>query len=165
MALSVRIFFILWLKTMVAEFIFSLTQGLLVGLGTCLSYIPAVTVTPGWYDKRRALAMGIVLSGWASHFTFWIPAADLTKTESQELELGALYGHLLLALLYPHLVSGMLCVLKVVLDSFWLPLLPLFYVGILRHWVSGIPLLLMRPIPPVSVYQWFHGGLWRAALW
>jgi hypothetical protein len=63
MALSVRIFFILWLKTMVAEFIFSLTQGLLVGLGTCLSYIPAVTVTPGWYDKRRALAMGIVLSG------------------------------------------------------------------------------------------------------
>ena len=52
-----------WLKIMVLEFLFSLTQGLLLGLGTCFSYIPAVTVTPGWYDKRRALAMGIVLSG------------------------------------------------------------------------------------------------------
>jgi hypothetical protein len=44
-------------------FTFSLTQGLLLGMGTCLTYIPAVTVTPGWYDKHRGSAMGIVLSG------------------------------------------------------------------------------------------------------
>jgi hypothetical protein len=62
-ALSVRAFYILPLIMIVTKFISSLTQGLLLGLGTCLSYIPAVTVTPGWYDKRRALAMGIVLSG------------------------------------------------------------------------------------------------------
>ncbi|KIW67014.1 hypothetical protein PV04_06292 [Phialophora macrospora] len=42
---------------------FELTQGLLLGIGTCLTYIPAVTVTPTWFDKRRGLAMGLVISG------------------------------------------------------------------------------------------------------
>jgi MFS family permease len=42
---------------------FELTQGLLLGIGTCLTYIPAVTVVPTWFDKRRGLAMGIVVSG------------------------------------------------------------------------------------------------------
>ncbi|KAJ9606707.1 hypothetical protein H2200_008715 [Cladophialophora chaetospira] len=42
---------------------FELAQGMLLGIGTCLTYIPAVTVVPTWFDKRRGLAMGIVISG------------------------------------------------------------------------------------------------------
>lgn len=53
---------------------FLLTQGLLVGIGTSLSYIPAVTVAPGWFDKRRGLAMGIVLSGTGVGGVSWAPA-------------------------------------------------------------------------------------------
>ena len=42
---------------------FMLTQGLLLGCRTCLAYIPAVTVAPGRFRKRRGFAMGIILSG------------------------------------------------------------------------------------------------------
>ncbi|KAF2230651.1 MFS general substrate transporter [Viridothelium virens] len=53
---------------------FILTQGLLVGMGTSLSYIPAVTVSPGWFDKRRGLAMGVVSSGTGVGGVCWAPA-------------------------------------------------------------------------------------------
>lgn len=53
---------------------FLLTQGLMLGCATCLSYIPAVTVTPGWFDARRGLAMGIVLSGTGVGGVVWAPA-------------------------------------------------------------------------------------------
>ena len=53
---------------------FILTQGLLLGCGTCLAYIPAVTVAPGWFKERRGLAMGIVLSGTGIGGTIWAPA-------------------------------------------------------------------------------------------
>src|SRR2546423_2364049 len=52
---------------------FILMQGLLLGCGTCLSYIPAVTVAPGWYDQRRGLAMGIILSGTGVGGVVWAP--------------------------------------------------------------------------------------------
>ena len=52
---------------------FHLTQGLLLGCGTCLAYIPAVTITPGWFKERRGLAMGIVLSGTGVGGTLWAP--------------------------------------------------------------------------------------------
>ncbi|KAH8705875.1 major facilitator superfamily domain-containing protein [Talaromyces proteolyticus] len=42
---------------------FLLTQGLLLGIGTCLSYMPSVTVAPTWFTRHRGLAMGIILSG------------------------------------------------------------------------------------------------------
>jgi MFS family permease len=42
---------------------FELTQGLLLGLGTCMCYMVAATVAPAWYTTHRGLAMGIVLSG------------------------------------------------------------------------------------------------------
>ena len=42
---------------------FELTQGFLLGIGTCLTYMPAVTVTPTWFTAQRGLAMGIVSSG------------------------------------------------------------------------------------------------------
>ncbi|MBE7180332.1 MAG: MFS transporter [Terriglobus roseus] len=52
---------------------FILAQGVLLGIGTCLSYIPAVTVAPGWFDERRGLAMGIVLSGTGVGGVVWAP--------------------------------------------------------------------------------------------
>ena len=52
---------------------FILTQGFLLGCGTCLAYIPAVTVSPGWFKERRGLAMGIILSGTGIGGTLWAP--------------------------------------------------------------------------------------------
>ena len=52
---------------------FILTQGFLLGCGTCLSYIPAVTVAPSWFDGRRGLAMGIILSGTGVGGVVWAP--------------------------------------------------------------------------------------------
>jgi MFS family permease len=52
---------------------FILTQGLLLGCGTCLAYIPSVTVAPGWFDGRRGLAMGIILSGTGLGGVTWAP--------------------------------------------------------------------------------------------
>jgi MFS family permease len=50
-----------------------LTQGFLAGLGTCLTYMPAVTVAPTWFTARRGLAMGIVLSGTGLGGVAWAP--------------------------------------------------------------------------------------------
>ncbi|RFU27835.1 hypothetical protein B7463_g8499, partial [Scytalidium lignicola] len=52
---------------------FMLTQGILLGLGTCLTYIPAVTVSPGWFNKHRGLAIGIVTSGTGVGGVAWAP--------------------------------------------------------------------------------------------
>jgi MFS family permease len=52
---------------------FVLTQGLLLGCATCLAYIPSVTVAPGWFDSRRGLAMGIILSGTGLGGVAWAP--------------------------------------------------------------------------------------------
>ncbi|KAJ5678128.1 uncharacterized protein N7477_003761 [Penicillium maclennaniae] len=52
---------------------FVLTQGLLVGLGTCMAYVPTMSVAPTWFDKRRGLAMGIVISGSACGAMIWPP--------------------------------------------------------------------------------------------
>lgn len=52
---------------------FVLAQGLLLGCATCLTYIPSVTVAPGWFDGRRGLAMGIILSGTGLGGVAWAP--------------------------------------------------------------------------------------------
>lgn len=52
---------------------FALTQGILVGLGTCMAYVPTMSVTPTWFDQRRGLAMGIVISGSACGGMIWPP--------------------------------------------------------------------------------------------
>jgi MFS family permease len=52
---------------------FALTQGLLVGLGTCMAYVPTMSVAPTWFDKLRGLAMGIVISGSACGGMIWPP--------------------------------------------------------------------------------------------
>ena len=53
---------------------FILTQGLLLGIGTCLSYMVAVTIAPTWFTVRRGLAMGIILSGTGMGGLLWAPA-------------------------------------------------------------------------------------------
>lgn len=50
-----------------------LTQGVLMGFATCLSYITAVTVAPMHYGKRRALAMGIITAGTGVGGVMWGP--------------------------------------------------------------------------------------------
>lgn len=52
---------------------FLLTQGVLMGLSTSFSYIPAVTVAPTYYTNRRALALGIILSGTGIGGLVWAP--------------------------------------------------------------------------------------------
>lgn len=53
---------------------FALTQGVLLGLGTCLAYMTSVTVAPTWFGARRGLAMGIILSGTGVGGLVWAPA-------------------------------------------------------------------------------------------
>lgn len=40
-----------------------LTQGLMIGLSFSLVYLPATLVLPTWFDKNRAFAFGIAVSG------------------------------------------------------------------------------------------------------
>lgn len=40
-----------------------LTYGLGVGLGTACGYVPMVAAVGGWFERRRALAIGIAVSG------------------------------------------------------------------------------------------------------
>ncbi|GIK05511.1 hypothetical protein Aspvir_009624 [Aspergillus viridinutans] len=42
---------------------FALTQGVLLGIGTSMAYVPTMSVAPTWFDQRRGLAMGIIISG------------------------------------------------------------------------------------------------------
>ncbi|KAI1444812.1 MFS monocarboxylate transporter [Annulohypoxylon stygium] len=52
---------------------FELTQGLLLGLGTSMPYMVAVTVSPGWFTTHRGLAMGIILAGTGVGGLVWAP--------------------------------------------------------------------------------------------
>ncbi|KAI1840192.1 hypothetical protein JX266_013593 [Neoarthrinium moseri] len=53
---------------------FILSQGVMLGVGTCMSYMTAVTVAPTWFNTRRGLAMGIILSGTGLGGLVWAPA-------------------------------------------------------------------------------------------
>jgi MFS family permease len=53
---------------------FELTQGVLMGVGTCLLYMPAVTVCPPWFNEHRGLAMGFILAGTGVGGVVWAPA-------------------------------------------------------------------------------------------
>jgi MFS family permease len=66
---------------------FILTQGCLLGVGTCLTYMPSVTVAPTWFSLHRGLAMGIILAGtgvggvaWPLAFRYLIEAVGFRNT-------------------------------------------------------------------------------------
>lgn len=42
---------------------FQLSQGLMVGIGSCLSLVPSMTSAITWFDKHRAFAVGVVSAG------------------------------------------------------------------------------------------------------
>jgi MFS family permease len=50
-----------------------LSQGLLMGIGSCLSFMPSITVTPTWFNTHRGLAMGIVSAGTGIGGLVWAP--------------------------------------------------------------------------------------------
>ncbi|PIB01912.1 putative transporter MCH2 [Cercospora beticola] len=52
---------------------FQLSQGLLLGIGTCLSFIPSMTVAPTWFDQHRGLAMGVISAGTGVGGLIWAP--------------------------------------------------------------------------------------------
>ncbi|KAJ3576224.1 hypothetical protein NPX13_g3769 [Xylaria arbuscula] len=52
---------------------FQLAQGLLLGIGTCLSFIPSMTVAPSWFEENRGIAMGIISSGTGFGGLVWAP--------------------------------------------------------------------------------------------
>lgn len=52
---------------------FQLTQGFLVGIATCLSFIPSMTVPPSWFGKHRGLNMGIISAGTGIGGLVWSP--------------------------------------------------------------------------------------------
>jgi MFS family permease len=64
---------------------FAITQGILCGIGTCLSYVPTMAVAPTWFNKHRALAMGIIISGSGVGGMIWPPVlrALITKVGVQ----------------------------------------------------------------------------------
>lgn len=53
---------------------FQLSQGLLLGIGACFSFIPSVTVAPAWFDQHRGLAMGIISASTGVGGLVWAPA-------------------------------------------------------------------------------------------
>ncbi|KAI3549298.1 hypothetical protein CSPX01_02406 [Colletotrichum filicis] len=52
---------------------YQITQGFLMGVGSCLSFVPSMVVVPTWFDKHRALAMGIVSAGSGVGGLVWAP--------------------------------------------------------------------------------------------
>lgn len=52
-----------------------LAQGLCMGLGAGLLYIPSLALVGIWFDKKRALAMGVVMSGIAVGLSSFLPTA------------------------------------------------------------------------------------------
>jgi MFS family permease len=58
---------------------FELTQGVMLGMGTCMCYMVPATVTPAWFTSHRGLAMGIVLSGTGLGGLVWAPALQASN--------------------------------------------------------------------------------------
>ncbi|KAJ5708756.1 monocarboxylate transporter [Penicillium malachiteum] len=52
---------------------FQLTQGLLIGIGTCASFMPSMAVPPSWFGNYRGLNMGIISAGTGIGGLLWSP--------------------------------------------------------------------------------------------
>ena len=58
---------------------FELTQGVMLGLGTCMCCIVPATVTSPWFTSHRGLAMGIILSGTGIGGLVWAKALQASN--------------------------------------------------------------------------------------
>jgi len=86
-----------------------LSQGLCMGLGAGLLYIPSLALVGVWFDKKRALALGIVMSGIAVGGVIYIIMFDrLTKSSGFPWAIRAIGFVALVAacLSLPALLSG-----------------------------------------------------------
>ncbi|KAF2022134.1 MFS general substrate transporter [Aaosphaeria arxii CBS 175.79] len=86
-----------------------LAQGLCMGLGAGLLYVPSLALVGIWFDKRRAVAMGIVMSGIAVGGVAYIMTFDrLISTAGFPWTIRTLgFMALFIALVsFPALVSG-----------------------------------------------------------
>jgi MFS family permease len=52
---------------------FQLAQGLSIGIGTCLSFMPSMAVPPCWFGKHRGVNMGIISAGTGIGGLVWSP--------------------------------------------------------------------------------------------
>ncbi|KAK5737535.1 hypothetical protein LTR17_006580 [Elasticomyces elasticus] len=52
---------------------FALTQGLLAGVGSCMSYVITSATVPTWFDRHRGLALGAVIAGTGVGGMIWPP--------------------------------------------------------------------------------------------
>ncbi|ORX98314.1 major facilitator superfamily domain-containing protein [Clohesyomyces aquaticus] len=86
-----------------------LAQGLCMGLGAGLLYIPSLALVGIWFERKRALAMGVVMSGIAVGGIIYIIMFDrLTKSTGFPWAIRAM-GFIALfaaALSFPALLSG-----------------------------------------------------------
>ncbi|KAF4767324.1 hypothetical protein HAV15_009930 [Penicillium sp. str.  len=63
---------------------FILTQGILLGMATCLTYMPSVTVAPTWFTLHRGLAMGIILAGTGIGGVAWpLAFSQITRIQAE----------------------------------------------------------------------------------
>ena len=60
---------------------FQLTQGLLLGIGTSLTYAPSMAVSPAWFGRNRGLAIGIISAGTGIGGLVWAPAITASIQE------------------------------------------------------------------------------------
>ncbi|KAF2022023.1 monocarboxylate transporter [Aaosphaeria arxii CBS 175.79] len=60
---------------------FQLTQGLLIGIATCLSFMPSMVVPPRWFGRHRAFCMGIISSGTGIGGLVWSPVLTVCIQE------------------------------------------------------------------------------------
>ncbi|KAB8073303.1 hypothetical protein BDV29DRAFT_191826 [Aspergillus leporis] len=52
---------------------FQLTQGLLIGIATCLSFMPSMAVPPSWCGMHRGVGKGIISAGTGIGGLVWSP--------------------------------------------------------------------------------------------
>ena len=52
---------------------FQLAQGLLIGIATCLSFMPSMAVPPSWFGRHRGVNMGIISAGTGIGGLVWSP--------------------------------------------------------------------------------------------
>lgn len=118
---------------------FQLTQGLLIGIATCLSFMPSMAVPPSWFGKYRGLNMGIISAGTGIGGLVWSPILTACIRSLGFRNTLRLTGCL---------CTVLICASGAVLD--WEPKMAarLHEDNLKQSWASG---LLKAPLPPREI--------------
>ncbi|CAG9948657.1 unnamed protein product [Clonostachys rosea f. rosea IK726] len=60
---------------------FQMAQGVLIGIATCLAYMPSMVVPPSWFGRHRAFCLGIISAGTGIGGLVWAPVLTLCIRE------------------------------------------------------------------------------------